>query len=86
MEETYESEINREQNVVDNGVPREAAKAAKRIEKLKKQLKECRDYDVNIGHIALSRIAIDLDDGVKVNYEKVQTGKDGVVLPILAKI
>lgn len=86
MEETYESEINREQNVVDNGVPREAAKAAKRIEKLKKQLKECRDYDVNIGHIALSRIAIDLDDGVKVNYEKVQTGKDGTVLPILAKI
>ena len=65
---------------------REAAKAAKRIEKLKKQLKECRDYDVNIGHIALSRIAIDLDDGVKVNYEKVQTGKDGTVLPILAKI
>lgn len=86
MEETYESEINREQNAVDNGVPREAAKAAKRIEKLKKQLKECRDYDVNIGHIALSRIAIDLDDGVKVNYEKVQTGKDGTVLPILAKI
>ena len=86
MEETYESEINREQNVVDNGVPREAAKAAKRIEKLKKQLKECRDYDVNIGHIALSRIAIDLDDGVKVNYEKVQTGKDGTVLPILAKV
>ena len=86
MEETYESEINREQNVVDNGVPREAAKAAKRIEKLKKQLKECRDYDVNIGHIALSRIAIDLDVGVKVNYEKVQTGKDGTVLPILAKI
>jgi len=86
MEETYESEINREQNVVDNGVPREAAKAAKRIEKLKKQLRECRDYDVNIGHIALSRIAIDLDDGVKVNYEKVQTGKDGTVLPILAKI
>ena len=79
MEETYESEINREQNVVDNDVPREAAKAAKRIEKLKKQLKECRD-------IALSRIAIDLDDGVKVNYEKVQTGKDGTVLPILAKI
>lgn len=27
-----------------------------------------------------------LDDGVKVNYMKVQTAKDGKVLPLLAKI
>lgn len=39
-----------------------------------------------IVHIALSRIDIDLDDGVKVNYEKVQTGKDGKKLSILEKI
>ena len=86
MEGTYESEINRMEDIKNNGQGREVALAAKRIEKLKKQLKECRDYDEYIGHLALAAIDIDLDDGVKVNYVKVQTAKDGKVLPLLAKI
>lgn len=86
MEETYESEINRMQDIMDNGAGREVALAGKRKEKLQKQLHECRDYDAVLGHIALASIAIDLDDGVKVNYAKVQTAKDGKLLPILAKI
>ena len=86
MEGTYESEINRMEDIKNNGQGREVALAAKRIEKLKKQLKECRDYDEYIGHLALAAIDIDLDDGVKVNYVKVQTSKDGKVLPLLAKI
>lgn len=86
MEETYESEINRMQDIMDNGAGREGALAGKRKEKLQKQLHECRDYDAVLGHIALASIAIDLDDGVKVNYVKVQTAKDGKLLPILAKI
>ena len=86
MEETYESEINRMQDLMDNGTGRDAAQAGKRKEKLQKQLQECRDYDAVLGHIALARIAIDLDDGVKVNYVKVQTAKDGKVLQVLAKI
>ena len=86
MEETYESEINRMQDIMDNGAGREVALAGKRKEKLQKQLNECRDYDAVLGHIALASIAIDLDDGVKVNYVKVQTAKDGKLLPILAKI
>jgi hypothetical protein len=86
MEETYESEINRMQDITDNGAGREVALAGKRKEKLQKQLHECRDYDAVLGHIALASIAIDLDDGVKVNYVKVQTAKDGKLLPILAKI
>ena len=65
---------------------REVAKAEKRKEKLVKQLKETKEYDEKIAHIALSRIEIDLDDGVKVNYDKVQTGQDGKKLDILAKI
>lgn len=84
MQNTYEAEIARMQDVIETGTPKEAGQAAKRQEKLKKQLKECRDYDAMIGHIALSRIDIDLDDGVKVNYEKVQTSKQGEFLPILA--
>ena len=86
MEETYESEINRMQDIMDNGAGREVALAGKRKEKLQKQLHECRDYDAVLGHIALASIAIDLDDGVKVNYVKVQTAKDGKLLTILAKI
>lgn len=86
MEETYESEINRMQDIMDNGAGREVALAGKRKEKLQKQLHECRDYDAVLGHIALASIAIDFDDGVKVNYVKVQTAKDGKLLPILAKI
>ena len=65
---------------------REKTAVAKEMEKLKKQLKEIRDYDIKIAHLALSRIAIDLDDGVKANYEKVQTARDGNKLEVLAKI
>lgn len=39
-----------------------------------------------IAHIALSCIELDLDDGVKVNYEKIQTASDGKKFAILAKI
>lgn len=73
--------------MVDNSAnSREVAQAEKRKEKLVKQLKETKEYDEKIAHLALSRIAIDLDDGVKVNYEKIQTGQDGKKLDILGKI
>ena len=63
---------------------REVSVATKRKEQLQKQLKECREYDEMIGHLALSRTALDLDDGVKVNYEKIQTASDGKKYPVLA--
>ena len=86
MEQVYESEIARMDDAIAHGASREVAQATKRKEKLVKQLKECKDYDDRLGHIALARIPIDLDDGVKVNYEKVQTGADGKKQAILAKI
>ncbi|MGY3667179.1 MAG: BREX-1 system adenine-specific DNA-methyltransferase PglX [Roseburia sp. 1XD42-69] len=87
MERIYESEINRMQDTIDNSSnAREVTMASKRKEKLQKQLKECQEYDEKIGHLALSRIEIDLDDGVKVNYEKVQTARDGKKYQVLAKI
>ena len=87
MERIYESEINLMQDTIDNSSnAREVTAATKRKEKLQKQLKECREYDEKIGHLALSRIDIDLDDGVKVNYEKVQTANDGKKYQVLAKI
>ena len=87
MQRVYEKEIERMQDTIDNARDsREVARATKRREKLVKQLKEARDYDAKIAHVALTRVEIDLDDGVKVNYEKVQKGPDGKSLGILAKI
>lgn len=87
LQRVYDSEIGRMQEIMDNSHDnREISAAGKRKEKLQKQLKETKDYDTQIAHIALSRIDIDLDDGVKVNYEKVQTAPDGKVMKILAKI
>lgn len=87
MQRIYDREIVRMQETINNSTnAREVTAAEKRKEKLTKQLKETKDYDEKIAHLALARIAIDLDDGVKVNYEKVQTGTDGKKLEVLAKI
>ena len=86
MQRVYEKEIERMQEIIDNSHDnKEISNATKRKEKLQKQIKEIKDYDAKIAHLALSRIDIDLDDGVKVNYEKVQT-VDGEKMQILAKI
>ena len=87
MQRAYENELKRAQDTIDSSTnSREVSQAEKRKEKLTKQLKETRDYDQKIAHLALARISIDLDDGVKVNYEKVQTAPDGQKLAILTPI
>lgn len=86
IQRVYEKEITRMQEIIDNSHDnKEISNATKCKEKLQKQIKETKDYDAKIAHLALSRIDIDLDDGVKVNYEKVQTA-DGKKMQILAKI
>ena len=85
MQRVYESEINRMQDMMDHSEnAREVAAASKRKDKLAKQLKECREYDEKISHLALSRIELDLDDGVKANYRKLQTAQDGKFYEVLA--
>ena len=85
MQRVYESEIVRMQDMIDHSTnSREVGTATKRKEKLQKQLKECQNYDEKIGHLALSRIELDLDDGVKVNYRKLQTANDGKLYEVLA--
>lgn len=86
IQRVYEKEIERMQEIIDNSSDnKEISNATKRKEKLQKQIKETKDYNAKIAHLALSRIDIDLDDGVKVNYERVQTA-DGKKMQILAKI
>jgi type II restriction/modification system DNA methylase subunit YeeA len=87
MQKIYINEIDRMKDTEENSTNTlEISAAQKRREKLVKQLKETKEYDENIAHLALNRIAIDLDDGVKVNYEKVQTDNKGGKIEILAKI
>lgn len=87
MERIYENETARMQDIMDHtDSAREKTRATKTKEKLQKQRKECRDYDEKLAHLAADRITIDLDDGVKVNYEKIQTARDGKKYQILAKI
>jgi len=87
VQRIYENEISRMQDTIDNSRDaREVTAATKRKEKMIKQLQETKEYDEKIAHLALARISIDLDDGVKVNYEKVQTDRDGKKLDVLAKI
>lgn len=87
IQRIYENEISRMQETIENSKDaREVTAATKRKEKLLKQLKETKEYDEKIAHLALARIAIDLDDGVKVNYEKVQTDTEGKKLEVLARI
>ena len=48
----------------------EKKEAKNRQADLNAKLNEIKEYDEKIAHIANQRISIDLDDGVKVNYEK----------------
>ena len=54
-----------------DGAPRQKAAALKEAERLRKVLLELREYEREVLYpLALQQIAIDLDDGVKVNYPK----------------
>lgn len=70
----------------------EKSKATTAVTKYTKQLAEMKIYDEAIAHIANRRIEIDLDDGVKVNYEKfqgvevAQEGKKALKVDLLAKL
>ena len=84
VQRVYESEIARMQDTIDNSSnAREVSAAQKRKDKLTKQLKESKDYDAKIAHLALSRIDIDLDDGVLVNY--LRMGKALRTIPAIEK-
>ena len=87
VQRAYERTIvNLQEDIANSKDAKETTQLQKQLEKITKQLKECRDYDERLGHMALERVPIDLDDGVKVNYEKVQTDSEGKFHQILAKI
>lgn len=78
LQKMYESEIDRLDYIIDSELPaRDKATAKKKKDKINKQIEECLIYDQVIAHIAHQRIKIDLDDGVKHNYDLFQ----GVEVP-----
>ena len=87
IQQKYETEIRAIDMMLDHITDaRQKSTEEKRQEHLKKQLEELVDYEERLEHMANERIAIDLDDGVKVNYEKVQTDRNGKKYRILAPI
>lgn len=59
------------QTEVSAGSTREKTAARKELEKLRKHVRECQDWERDVLlPAAQSRIELDLDDGVKVNYLK----------------
>lgn len=94
LQRKYEAEINRLQLVVDSEehTAKDRTAAKKRIDRISKQIEECREYDQVVAYLANEKISIDLDDGVKVNYAKFQDikvinskGKE-IKMNLLAKI
>ena len=55
---------------VEIAAPAERVKLSKQLQKLRDQATEVQKYEEKIHHLADQMIAIDLDDGVKVNYAK----------------
>ena len=74
LQRKYEAEVNRLQLVVDSEqyTAKDRTVAKKKIDRISKQIEECREYDQVVAYLANEKISIDLDDGVKVNYAKFQ--------------
>lgn len=73
LSQAYNSRIElRESQKLATSNAGEAARFEKEIQKIRKQLKELHEFDEKLGHLALKKISLDLDDGVVVNYDKLQ--------------
>lgn len=70
QQERYRTQLSMIEDSVKNASASDRVKLNKQIEKLRAQEVEIRSYEEKIHHLADQMIAIDLDDGVKVNYEK----------------
>lgn len=68
----YRTAIADMENRIANASTSERVKLNRALTKLKDQDTELRSYEEKIHHLADQMIAIDLDDGVKVNYAKFQ--------------
>lgn len=73
MQDAIEGALKNAEYAVDNSSSAvDRATATRKRDKYIKQLNEIRAYYPALSHMALQRVEIDLDDGVKTNYAKFQ--------------
>ena len=70
QQERLRTQLDIAKKAMEDVDPRRRAAATKRAQKLGKQLDEVNRYEEILHHMADMRIALDLDDGVVVNYAK----------------
>ena len=70
QQQRYRSQIEFCESQLESASGSQRMDLQKRVKKLQDQLKEASDYEQEVAHYAEQMIAIDLDDGVKVNYAK----------------
>ena len=70
LQERYRTQLSMLNEQIDTAAQSERVKLKKQQEKLTAQLDEINKYEEKVHHLADMMIDIDLDDGVKVNYEK----------------
>ena len=72
QQERYRTQIANVEGQIGSASKGQLVALQKRLKKLQEQLKETSEFEERIHHLADQMIAIDLDDGVKVNYAKFQ--------------
>lgn len=72
QQERYRTQITMLEDAAASAAPSDKVKLNKKIAKLKDQALEIAQFEEKIHHLADQMIAIDLDDGLKVNYAKFQ--------------
>lgn len=70
IQERLRTQLEDARKTAETGEGRMRVNAAKRAQKLEKQLIEVNKYEEIVHHYADMRLPLDLDDGVKVNYGK----------------
>ena len=73
QQERYRTQITMLEDTAASAAPSDKVKLNKKIAKLKDQALEIAQFEEKIHHLADQMIAIDLDDGVKVNYAKFES-------------
>jgi len=69
QQERYRTQLSHLAEAVDRASASERVKLNKQIKKIQEQALEIQKYEEKIHHLADQNISIDLDDGVKHNYE-----------------
>ncbi len=72
QQERYRTQIKMIEETIDSASTSDRVKLSKQLAKLKDQALEIQKFEEKLHHLADQMIAIDLDDGVKVNYAKLQ--------------